>query len=86
MSKEATSVTVSKKPYWLERLLGLTKLFWNEGHMELPCKLIHESDAAWTEAASRTRGAATAAALMACDVRIVAICDEVVGRWMCVGE
>lgn len=60
-----------KKLNSLERLLGLTKLVWKEGHMELPWRLIHESEAAFAVAARRTAGAAKAATLMACDVRIV---------------
>ena len=71
-------MTVLKKLYSLERLLGLTKLFWNEGHMVLPLRLIHESEAALAVAASRTTGAATAATLMACDVRMVYVVMTVV--------
>jgi len=64
-------VTVLKKLYSAERLLGRTKFCWKDGHMELPWRLIHESDAAKAVEARSRAGAATAATLAACDERIV---------------
>lgn len=71
MSKDATSLTASKKSNVSDRLLGRTKFCWNDGHMELPCKLMHASEAALTMVAARTKGAATAAARAKDDERIV---------------
>lgn len=77
-------MTVLKKSYSLDKLLGLTKLVWNEGHMELPWRLMHESEAAWTVAAARrTAGAAMAATLIACDVRIASIVCEAIKQREC---
>lgn len=64
-------MTVLKKLNSADKLLGLTKLFWKEGHMVLPLRLIHASEAALAEAASKATGAAMAATLMASDVSIV---------------
>lgn len=72
-------MTVSKKPNSDERLLGRTKLFWKDGHMELPLRLIHESDAARAVEARIAAGSATAAILTARDEGIVArsgVCPE----------
>lgn len=60
-----------KKLYSAERLLGRTKFCWKEGHMELPWRLIHESEAAKAVEARRRAGAAMAATLAACDESIV---------------
>ena len=80
-------MTVLKKLYMSDRLLGLTKLFWNEGHMELPLRLIHESEAALAVAARRRAGAAMAATLIACDERIVSskcVANQAVAMCVCV--
>lgn len=44
--------------------------------MELPRRLIHASEAAWAVVASRRAGAAMAAALRICDVRIACVVCE----------
>lgn len=67
-----------KKLYSDDRLLGRIKLFWNEGHMVLPRRLMHESEAAFTVTASSAAGAAIAATLMACDARIA--CELMTGE------